>query len=74
MQSVSPHGRFIKSSKIAGRQAIDGFSILRRSLKRTRRPNLKAFAKICLMHRWPRPPAPLTIGNLALGQEAYQEM
>ncbi len=31
-----------KSIYIVGRRAIDGFSILRRSAKCTRRPNLKA--------------------------------
>ncbi len=39
MQPVSSLGRFIKFSLIAG---IGGFSILRRSSKSTRRPNLKS--------------------------------
>ncbi len=45
MHSVSPLGRFIKSSKIAERRAIGDSSILRRSAKCTRQPNLEAARK-----------------------------
>ncbi len=31
------------------------------------------FANICLVGRWPRPPASQTNDELALGYEAYQE-
>ncbi len=55
MQSVSPLGRFIKFIYIVGRRAIGGFSILRRSAKCTRRPNLKAAMIPFLITRrlWP---------------------
>ncbi len=46
IQSVAPLGRVKKPSKITGRRSIGDFSILRRSAKCTRRPNLKAVPKL----------------------------